>query len=51
MKDIEYLDYESANYTGPALKVGAGVIGLDLQTVAHSKGVFAVGGQCPVRIF
>lgn len=48
MQNIEFLDYESANYTGPALKAGAGVVGIDLQTAAHSEGLFAVGGECPV---
>jgi hypothetical protein len=50
LQDIEILDYDSGNYSGPALKAGAGVLGHDLQSAAHDEELFAVGGQCPVRI-
>lgn len=45
---IEILDYKSKGYTGKAIKAGAGVNGLEVETAAHKAGLFAVGGQCPV---
>ncbi|KAI5455599.1 hypothetical protein BGZ63DRAFT_458639 [Mariannaea sp. PMI_226] len=45
-KSIKYYStYEASNYTGPALKVGAGVIGQELYEAAEQYGVTAVGGE------
>lgn len=40
-------EYESAYYTGPAIKVGAGVLGLEAYEAADSAGYRVVGGNCP----
>lgn len=39
--------YKSAYYSGPALKVGAGVLGIEAQQAAHASGLRVVGGSCP----
>ncbi|CUS10784.1 unnamed protein product [Tuber aestivum] len=47
LKDIEYIpEYKSEAYHGPALKVGAGVQGIEAFTVADKNGVVVVGGVC-----
>ncbi|CUS10782.1 unnamed protein product [Tuber aestivum] len=48
LKDIEYItEYKSEAYHGPALKVGAGVQGIEAYTVADKNGVVVLGGVCP----
>ncbi|KAH8653558.1 hypothetical protein BX600DRAFT_385991 [Xylariales sp. PMI_506] len=47
LKDIEILDYKSADYTGKAVKVGAGVEGFDVLEATRDKGLVVVGGECP----
>ncbi|PWW74392.1 FAD-binding domain-containing protein [Tuber magnatum] len=48
LKDIEYIPgYKSEAYCGPALKVGAGVQGIEAYIVANRNGVVVVGGACP----
>ncbi|THU90643.1 FAD binding domain protein [Dendrothele bispora CBS 962.96] len=48
LQDIDWIpNFRSANYTGSALKVQAGVLGFDLLTEAHNRGVVAVAGECP----
>ncbi|CUS10781.1 unnamed protein product [Tuber aestivum] len=48
LKDIEYIpEYKSEAYHGPALKVAAGVQGIEAYTVADKNGVVVVGGVCP----
>ncbi|KAK2013378.1 FAD binding domain-containing protein [Colletotrichum eremochloae] len=47
LKDIEVLDYQSASYTGKALKVGAGVQVGEAQSAAHAQGLVVVGGNSP----
>jgi len=45
-KSIDYLKtYKTKSYSGPALKVGAGVIGIELYQAAEQYGVTAVGGE------
>ena len=39
--------YQSPDYHGPALKVGAGVLGSEAQQAAHASGLRVVGGSCP----
>ncbi|KAH8194403.1 hypothetical protein TruAng_011436 [Truncatella angustata] len=47
LKDIEFLpQYESASYSGSALKVGAGVTVREVYEAANSHGVTALGGIC-----
>ncbi|KAI1185038.1 hypothetical protein F5B17DRAFT_446427 [Nemania serpens] len=47
MKSIELVQYSSPGYTGPALKVGAGVESMEAYMFAASHGLVVVGGNCP----
>lgn len=47
VKDIKILDYNSAHYTGKAIKLGAGVQGIEAYTAADANGLQVVGGECP----
>lgn len=46
LKDIEIVEYQSTGYSGPAIKVGAGVQILDAMNAAHEQGYTLVGGNC-----
>lgn len=49
LKDIAFKhDYQSFGYRGPAMKIGAGVQGLEVYETADKYGVSVVGGICPV---
>lgn len=47
LKRIEIIDYKSVNYTGKAIKVGAGVQVEEAYTAASVRGLTVVGGECP----
>ncbi|KAA8642713.1 FAD-dependent oxidoreductase [Aspergillus tanneri] len=48
IKSIDYVPkYESDEYTGPAMRIGAGVQGFEAQNTAHEKGFTIVTGHCP----
>ncbi|KAL8956721.1 MAG: hypothetical protein Q9193_005830, partial [Seirophora villosa] len=47
MKNITIHDYESLNYTGKAMTMGAGVQGFEAYKAAHDHGFLVVGGNCP----
>ena len=47
IKAIEIMDYRSVNYTGKAMKMGAGVQGFEAYEAAHAQGLVVVGGNCP----
>lgn len=48
LKSMEMLpDYKSEGYTGPALKMGAGVQGSEAMAFLADHGFVAVGGWCP----
>ncbi|KAI8935077.1 hypothetical protein NX059_007672 [Plenodomus lindquistii] len=48
LKDIDLIKtYASAGYTGPAIKVGAGVEAFEAFTFADSHNLMIVGGNCP----
>lgn len=47
LKNISFETYSSSHYTGPAVKVGAGVQGFELLEATHEKGYVAVSGECP----
>ncbi|KAK2800327.1 hypothetical protein FQN49_008932, partial [Arthroderma sp. PD_2] len=47
IKDITPMDYKSDAYTGPAMKIGAGVLGSEAYEVAHDNNVVIIGGACP----
>lgn len=46
LKDYTFYDtYTSANYTGPAVKVGAGIQAFELYEACHEQGVTCIGGE------
>ncbi|KAH7322584.1 FAD binding domain-containing protein [Stachybotrys elegans] len=47
LKDISFLDWSTPDYTGPAVKVGAGVLGYELLEATSAKGLAVVSGECP----
>lgn len=47
LKDIEFLDWTDATYTGQAVKVGAGVQGYEILDASRARGLVVVGGECP----
>ncbi|KAK8131816.1 FAD binding domain-containing protein [Apiospora sp. TS-2023a] len=48
LKSIDLIDnYKSTSYTGRALRVAAGVEGIEAYTFAHAHGLAIVGGNCP----
>ncbi|KAF5875947.1 putative fad fmn-containing isoamyl alcohol oxidase protein [Botrytis fragariae] len=47
LKDMTFMNYSSANYTGPAAKVGAGVQVSEFYKAASEHGYQVVGGSCP----
>ena len=46
LKDINFLDYQSPNYTGKAIKVGADVQMFEAYDAANAQGLSVVGGEC-----
>ncbi|KAJ5302084.1 FAD linked oxidase N-terminal [Penicillium antarcticum] len=46
LKDIDFLNYTSSHYTGPAVRMAAGVQGVDIYEAAHARGLVIVGGEC-----
>jgi hypothetical protein len=46
LKDITFANYTSDAYTGPAIKMGAGVQAFDAYTAAHEAGLSVLGGEC-----
>lgn len=48
LKDISIdLDYSSPNYSGPAMKMGAGVQAFEALAAANAQGYVVVHGDCP----
>ena len=47
LKSIEFLNYTSTLYTGPAIKMGAGVQAFEAYEAANGQGLRIVGGECP----
>ncbi|KAK7397791.1 hypothetical protein QQX98_012840 [Neonectria punicea] len=47
MKTAEVVNWSDSVYSGPALRVGAGVQGADAVEAAHAKGLTVVSGECP----
>ncbi|KXG54276.1 FAD-binding, type 2 [Penicillium griseofulvum] len=46
MKDISIVDYDSSEYAGKAIKVGAGVQSFEGSDAAYKAGLVIVGGSC-----
>lgn len=47
LKSIDFLDFESEDYTGKAVKIGAGVQVYEILAAARDQGLVVVGGECP----
>ncbi|OQE16278.1 hypothetical protein PENFLA_c028G01910 [Penicillium flavigenum] len=47
LNDIEYKDWFSPTYQGPAFKIAAGVVGYQILEAASAKGLVVVTGECP----
>ncbi|KAL7932893.1 hypothetical protein V8C35DRAFT_305752 [Trichoderma chlorosporum] len=47
LKNISISTYSCGTYTGPSMKVGAGVQGFEMLSAAHSTGYVAISGECP----
>ncbi|KAI3331457.1 6-hydroxy-D-nicotine oxidase [Xylariaceae sp. AK1471] len=47
LKDVELKDWSDAEYTGKAVKIGAGVEGHEVLEAAAAAGLVAVTGECP----
>ncbi|EXF86169.1 Zinc finger E-box-binding homeobox 1 [Colletotrichum fioriniae] len=47
LTSTEVVDWNTATYTGKAMKVGAGTQGFDVMEAAHNAGLAVVGGECP----
>jgi hypothetical protein len=47
LKDIKFQNFSDAYYSGPAVKIGAGVVGYEILEAASAKGLVVVGGECP----
>ncbi|GJD04661.1 FAD binding domain-containing protein [Colletotrichum higginsianum] len=47
LKDITVTDWSDDLWNGPALKMGAGVLGYEITEAGKSSGLVVVGGECP----
>lgn len=47
LKDLEIHDYNRDYYRGKAMKMGAGVQGIEAYRAAHKQNLEVVGGECP----
>lgn len=47
LKSIDFIDYTGANYSGKAIKMGAGVQGFEAVGAAQKLGLTVTGGECP----
>lgn len=45
------LSFSSGLYTGPAIKLGAGIQAFEAYAFANSTGFRLVGGECPTYVF
>lgn len=47
LKGINFTQWSDTHYTGPAMTVGAGVIGYEILEAANAQGLTVVSGECP----
>lgn len=47
LQSIDISDWKDPHYTGKAIKMGAGVMGIDAYRAADAQGLQVVGGECP----
>lgn len=49
LQDMEWFEnYTSSTYSGPAVKVQAGIMGYQISEEAEKRGLVVVVGECPV---
>ncbi|GKT89449.1 FAD binding domain-containing protein [Colletotrichum tofieldiae] len=46
LKTIDFTTWSDKYYSGPAVNVGAGVLGYEILEAAHAKGLAVVSGEC-----
>jgi hypothetical protein len=46
LKNIEAVNHTSTAYTGPAMKMGAGVQAFEAYAAAHKASLSVLGGEC-----
>ncbi|KAH7109428.1 FAD binding domain-containing protein [Dendryphion nanum] len=46
LKNITFTQWSDKYYSGPAVTVGAGVLGYEILEAAHAKGLTVVSGEC-----
>ena len=46
LKNIDFLEYSSSHYNGPAVKIGAGIQDLEAYEATNKEGLVIVGGDC-----
>jgi FAD/FMN-containing dehydrogenase len=46
LKNISFSTWSDEHYSGPAVTVGAGVLGYEILEAAHAKGLTVVSGEC-----
>ncbi|KAH6638522.1 hypothetical protein BKA67DRAFT_596339 [Truncatella angustata] len=47
LNSINVTSWSDSTYSGPAIKLGAGVLGYAATQAAHDAGLVVVGGECP----
>ncbi|KAK1956048.1 FAD binding domain-containing protein [Colletotrichum sublineola] len=47
LKEITVTEWSDNLWTGPAVKMGAGVLGYEVTEVSKASGLVVVGGECP----
>ncbi|KAL9107856.1 MAG: hypothetical protein Q9227_007274 [Pyrenula ochraceoflavens] len=47
LKDISFLNWNDSHYRGKAIKMGAGVQGIEAYKAANAQGLAVVSGECP----
>ncbi|TQN70126.1 FAD-linked oxidoreductase ZEB1 [Colletotrichum shisoi] len=46
LKTVDFTTWSDEYYSGPAVNVGAGVLGYEILEAAHAKGLAVVSGEC-----
>ncbi|OBR04746.1 FAD binding domain-containing protein [Colletotrichum higginsianum IMI 349063] len=46
LKTVDFTTWSDKYYSGPAVNVGAGVLGYEILEAAHAKGLAVVSGEC-----
>lgn len=51
LKSIEFSEWSDKYYKGPAVTMGAGVLGYEALEASHAKGLTVVSGECATGTF